>query len=79
MPGEHEVGDQDDASTSIKLLSLLANLQKLEERHGTDSSSVGTNLNDLDLGLLVPKTLGQYIFVVEATSLWYFVIVALAN
>ena len=79
MPGEHEVGDQDDASTSVKLQSLLANLLKLKERHGTDSSSVGTNLNDLDLGLLVPRTLGQYISVVEATSLWYFVIVALAN
>ena len=26
MPGEHEVGDQDDAATSVKLQSLLANL-----------------------------------------------------
>lgn len=58
MPGEHEAGDQNDAPTSIKLQSLLPNLQKLEERHGADSSSVETNLNGLGLRLLVPRTVG---------------------
>lgn len=86
MPGEHEVGDQDDASTSftvqmmhLKLQSLPPNGQKLEERHGTDSFSVETNLSDLDLRFLVPRTVGQSMFVAEATRLWYFVTVALAN
>ena len=79
MPGEHEVGDQDDGSTNIKLQSLPPNIQKVEERHGTDSFSVETNLKNLDLRFLVPRTVGQYMFVVKATRLWYFVTVALAN
>ena len=46
MPHELEGRDQGNASTSLELQSLPGNHQKLEERHASDPSSVGTNLND---------------------------------
>lgn len=70
MSHEHESRDGSNASIRQGTPKMASNHQKPRERHGTDSPcSLGNQ--DLDVGLLVSRTVRQYILLFKLPRLWY--------